>query len=80
MELVRGIEITRYCDEHKLTIRQRLELFTKVCQAIQHAHQKAIIHRDIKPSNVLVTEQDGKAVPKVALDGDRRRWLGAIMA
>jgi serine/threonine protein kinase len=65
MELVRGIPITEYCDQNKLSIRQRLDLFIKVCHAIQHAHQKGIIHRDIKPSNVLVTEQDGKAVPKV---------------
>ena len=65
MELVRGIEITSYCDEHKLTIRERLDLFGSVCQAIQHAHQKGIIHRDIKPSNVLVTEQDGNAIAKV---------------
>src|SRR6516164_8317355 len=54
MELVKGTPITRYCDERKLTPRQRLELFVPVCQAIQHAHQKGIIHRDIKPSNVLV--------------------------
>ena len=65
MELVRGIEITSYCDQHKLTIRERLELFKCVCHAIQHAHQKGIIHRDIKPSNVLVTEQDGQAIAKV---------------
>ena len=65
MELVRGIEITSYCDQHKLTIRKRLELFKCVCHAIQHAHQKGIIHRDIKPSNVLVTEQDGQAIAKV---------------
>lgn len=65
MELVSGIPITEYCDEHKLTVRERLSLFATVCQAIQHAHQKGIIHRDIKPSNVLVTEQDGKAIPKV---------------
>ena len=65
MELVRGIPLTEYCDHNKLTIRDRLELFIRVCQAIQHAHQKAIIHRDIKPSNVLVTEQDGKPLPKV---------------
>ena len=65
MELVQGIEITRYCDEHTLSIHERLQLFIGVCQAIQHAHQKGIIHRDIKPSNVLVTEQDGKSVPKV---------------
>lgn len=65
MELVPGIPITEYCDEKKLDIKERLELFMRVCQAIQHAHQKGIIHRDIKPSNVLVTEEDGKAVPKV---------------
>ena len=65
MELVRGIPITEYCDQNKLTIRQRLDLFIEVCQAIQHAHQKGIIHRDVKPSNVLVTLHDGKPVPKV---------------
>ncbi len=65
MELVRGISITKFCDEDHLTIRQRLELFTEVCHAVQHAHQKGIIHRDIKPSNVLVTRHDDKAVPKV---------------
>ncbi len=65
MELVKGVPITTYCDEHKLTIRQRLELFIPVCQAVQHAHQKAILHRDLKPSNILVMEVDGKPVPKV---------------
>ena len=65
MELVRGIPITEYCDQNKLTIRERLDLFIQICQAIQHAHQKGIIHRDIKPSNVLVTLHDGKPVPKV---------------
>ena len=65
MELVRGIPITDYCDQNKLTIRERLELFIQVCQAIQHAHQKGIIHRDIKPTNVLVTLHDGQPVPKV---------------
>jgi eukaryotic-like serine/threonine-protein kinase len=65
MELVRGIPITRYCDENKLDTQQRLDLFIKVCQAIQHAHQKGIIHRDIKPSNILVTLHDGVPVPKV---------------
>src|SRR5204862_7713605 len=57
--------ITDYCDEAKLSTRQRLELFIQVCHAIQHAHQKGIIHRDIKPSNVLVTMNDGVAVPKI---------------
>jgi eukaryotic-like serine/threonine-protein kinase len=65
MELVHGVSITRFCDDNQLTLRQRLELFVPVCQAIQHAHQKGVIHRDIKPSNVLVTLYDDKPVPKV---------------
>jgi TPR repeat protein/serine/threonine protein kinase len=65
MELVRGVKITEYCDEKKLSTRARLDLFTQVCQAVQHAHQKGIIHRDLKPSNILVTVNDGVAVPKV---------------
>ena len=65
MELVKGTPITRYCDEHRLTLRERLELFLPVCQAIQHAHQKGIIHRDIKPSNVLIAPYDGRPVPKI---------------
>jgi WD40 repeat protein/serine/threonine protein kinase len=65
MELVKGAPITKYCDELHLPIRERLELFVPVCQAIQHAHQKGIIHRDIKPSNILVAIQDGKPVAKV---------------
>jgi serine/threonine protein kinase len=65
MELVKGQPITKYCDDQRLTPRERLELFIAVCQAIQHAHQKAIIHRDIKPSNVLVAPYDGKPVVKV---------------
>jgi serine/threonine protein kinase len=65
MELVRGIKITDYCEKHQLSAPERLDLFIKVCQAIQHAHQKGIIHRDIKPSNILVTLHDGVPVPKV---------------
>jgi serine/threonine protein kinase/WD40 repeat protein len=65
MELVKGVPITDFCDKNKLTMRQRLELFIPVCQALQHAHMKGIIHRDIKPSNVLVALYDGKPVPKV---------------
>jgi WD40 repeat protein/serine/threonine protein kinase len=65
MELVRGIPITEYCDEARLTTRQRLMLFIRVCEAVQHAHQKGIIHRDLKPTNVLVTLHDGVPVPKV---------------
>jgi WD40 repeat protein/serine/threonine protein kinase len=65
MELVKGTPITRYCDEHRLTIPDRLRLFVEVCHAVQHAHQKGIIHRDIKPSNVLVAPFDGRPVVKV---------------
>jgi predicted Ser/Thr protein kinase len=65
MELVHGIPITEYCDQNRLTTRERLELFVPVCQAVQHAHQKGIIHRDIKPTNVMVTLHDGVPVPKI---------------
>ena len=65
MELVKGVPLTKYCDENKLSINERLQLFIHVCKAVQHAHQKGIIHRDLKPSNVLVTLYDGEPVPKV---------------
>ena len=65
MELVKGVRITEYCDQSKLSTRERLELFLLVCQAVQHAHQKGIIHRDIKPNNVLVTLHETTPVPKV---------------
>lgn len=77
MEYVAGVPITEYCDQKKLKIRDRLELFIKVCEGVQHAHQKAIIHRDLKPANILVSELDGKPVPRIidfglakALDAD----------
>jgi hypothetical protein len=65
MELVRGVQITKYCDQHRLDVRARLDLFIQICHAIQHAHQKGIIHGDIKPSNIMVALHDGRPVPKV---------------
>ena len=65
MEYIIGVPITKYCDQHRMTIRERLELFVRVCEGVQHAHQKAIIHRDLKPSNILVTEADEKPVPRI---------------
>ncbi len=78
MELVRGIKITAYCDQHNLSMTERLQLFTQVCHAIQHAHQKGIIHRDIKPSNILVTLQDGEPVPKVIDFGIAKATQGRL--
>ncbi len=65
MELIHGSPITGYCDEHRLTLRERLELFIQVCGALQHAHQKGIIHRDLKPSNILVAREGGAPLPKL---------------
>ncbi|HUL55111.1 MAG TPA: serine/threonine-protein kinase, partial [Opitutaceae bacterium] len=78
MELVRGIPITKYCDENSLPIPARLALFTQVCQAVQHAHQKGIIHRDLKPSNILVTLHDGVPVPKVIDFGIAKATQGRL--
>ncbi len=78
MELVRGVRITDYCDQNQLSTRGRLDLFIKVCQAIQHAHQKGIIHRDIKPSNIMVTLHDGVPVPKVIDFGIAKSMEGRL--
>ena len=65
MDLVKGIPITQYCDKYNVSFRERLMLFAQVCGAVQHAHQKGVIHRELKPGNILVTQVDGKPVPKV---------------
>ena len=78
MELVNGIPITEYCDQHRLTTNERLELFGDVCHAVQHAHQKGIIHRDLKPSNILVTLLDGQSrSPKSLTSALPRRPAGS---
>jgi serine/threonine protein kinase/WD40 repeat protein len=78
MDLVKGLHITEFCDQAKLAIRERLELFLTVCQAVQHAHQKGIIHRDVKPSNVLVTLHDGTPLAKV-IDFGIAKALGQVL-
>src|ERR1035438_3835410 len=78
MELVRGTKITDYCDQNNLSTRERLDLFMQVCRAVQHAHQKGVIHRDIKPSNILVTVNDGLAVPKVIDFGIAKATQGKL--
>ncbi|MCW1925563.1 protein kinase [Luteolibacter arcticus] len=78
MELVDGERITDYCDRKRLGLRERLDLFTRVCEAIQHAHQKGVIHRDIKPSNVLVRDHDGRAEPKVIDFGIAKATAGGF--
>jgi len=78
MELVRGIKITDYCDQNQIPTQERLELFVQVCRAVQHAHQKGIIHRDLKPSNILVTVNDGVAVPKIIDFGIAKATQGRL--
>lgn len=78
MELVKGLPITQYCDSKSLTLRERLELFTHVCDAVQHAHNRGIIHRDLKPSNVLVTESGTKPLPKVIDFGIAKATSGTL--
>src|SRR5262249_37101244 len=65
MELVKGVPLTQFCDEHRLSIRERLQLFEQICSAVQHAHQKGGIHRDLKPTNILVESHAGRPLPKV---------------
>ncbi len=79
MELVKGRPLTEYCDARRMSIRDRLDLFVQICSAVQHAHQKGIIHRDLKPGNVLVTEHDGRPVPKV-IDFGLAKALEAVGA
>ena len=78
MELVNGVKITDFCDQNRLSTRERLELFIQVCYAVQHAHQKGVIHRDIKPSNILVTMTDGVAVPKIIDFGIAKATRGKL--
>ncbi len=78
MELVPGVPITKYCDQHNLSTSARLGLFTQVCHAVQHAHQKGIIHRDLKPSNILVTLHDGEPTPKVIDFGIAKATQGRL--
>lgn len=80
MELVEGVPLTRYCDEHALPIAARLELFLQVCHAVQHAHQKGVIHRDLKPSNILVAVADGVARPKIIDFGIAKATVGGARA
>ena len=79
MEYVQGVSIIAYCDQHQLKIRDRLELFAKVCDGVLHAHQKAVIHRDLKPANILVVEVDGKPTPRI-IDFGLAKAIGAQTA
>jgi eukaryotic-like serine/threonine-protein kinase len=77
MELVKGVPLNEYCDQHQLTVPDRLHLFTQICSAVQHAHQKGVIHRDLKPGNILVESHDGKPVPKV-IDFGMAKAIGGM--
>jgi len=79
MELVRGVRITKYCEDHRLDTRQRLKLFIQICHAIQHAHQKGVVHRDIKPSNILVTVNNDVPMPKVIDFGIAKATEGKLI-
>ena len=78
MELVNGLPLNKFCDEMKLTPKQRLELFVPICQAVQHAHQKGIVHRDLKPANILITLIDARPVPKVIDFGVAKATAGKL--
>lgn len=78
MELVNGLPLSGFCDELKLSLKERLELFVPICQAVQHAHQKGIVHRDLKPANILVTMIDGKPIPKVIDFGVAKATSGKL--
>lgn len=79
MELVAGLPLNKYCDEAKLSVHERLQLFVSICQAVQHAHQKGIVHRDLKPGNILVTLIDGKATPKIIDFGVAKAVSGKLI-
>jgi non-specific serine/threonine protein kinase/serine/threonine-protein kinase len=79
MELVNGLPLHKFCDQARLTPRQRLELFVPICQAVQHAHQKGVVHRDLKPANILITVIDGRAVPKVIDFGVAKATAGKLI-
>ncbi len=78
MELVKGLPLNQFCDEAKLALKERLELFVPICQAVQHAHQKGIVHRDLKPANILVTSIDGEPIPKVIDFGVAKATAGRL--
>jgi serine/threonine protein kinase len=77
MELVKGVPLTKYCDDRKISVLDRLRIFQQICSAVQHAHQKGIIHRDLKPGNILVESQNGKPVPKV-IDFGLAKAMGGV--